>query len=335
MLLFCRKDQPPSEREEVLRATREAGFLVQPVGRDLLALFGNGDASALAGLPGVESVEETPAGRPLAERGDRIETTVVAVGGVEFGRGFVVVSGPCAVEDRDRMLSLATAAKAAGADVLRGGAYKPRTSPYSFRGMGVEGLGLLRDAGDATGLPVVTEALDTRDVPVVAEHADMIQIGSRNMMCYSLLSEVGRAGKPVLLKRGMAATVDELLSAAEYLLLEGAPGVVLCERGVRGFGAHLRFTLDLAAVPYLKRETHLPVIVDPSHATGLEEIVPSMARAAAAAGADGVMLEIHDEPDAALSDGEQAMPPERLPDLVAELREIAAISGRANPKERR
>jgi 3-deoxy-7-phosphoheptulonate synthase len=201
--------------------------------------------------------------------------------------------------------------------------------------MGVEGLGLLRDAGDATGLPVVTEALDTRDVPVVAEHADMIQIGSRNMMCYSLLSEVGRAGKPVLLKRGMAATVDELLSAAEYLLLEGAPGVVLCERGVRGFGAHLRFTLDLAAVPYLKRETHLPVIVDPSHATGLEEIVPSMARAAAAAGADGVMLEIHDEPDAALSDGEQAMPPECLPDLVAELREIAAISGRANPKERR
>ncbi|MHC4472445.1 MAG: 3-deoxy-7-phosphoheptulonate synthase [Planctomycetota bacterium] len=335
MLLFCRHDQPSSDRDRILKAAREAGFLVQPVGPDLLALFGAGDASSLEGLPGVERIEETPESPVLAGRGDRAGTAVVDVAGVAIGEGFTVVAGPCAVESERQLLSLAAAAKAAGANILRGGAYKPRTSPYDFRGLGVAGLELLEAARAATGLPVVTEALDTRDVALVAERADMIQVGSRNMMNYSLLAEAARAERPVLLKRGMGATVDEFLSAAEYLLVGGAPGVVLCERGVRGFGDHLRFTLDLAVVPILKERTHLPVMVDPSHATGRREVVPAMARAAAAAGADGVMVEIHEDPEAALSDGRQAMVPGRLPELVAELREIAAIAGRSASEKRR
>ena len=330
MLIFCRKDQPTSEREELLRAVRDAGLLVQPIGPDLLAVYGDVDPAALSSLPGVERVAEPPDTATLAGHGGQPGRSTFSVAGVEVGSGFTVVAGPCAVEDRKLLLDLAAAAKAAGADMLRGGAFKPRTSPYSFRGLGVEGLEILREAREATGLPGVTEVLDTRDVQVVADHADVIQVGTRNMMNYPLLTEVGRAGRPVLLKRGFCATVEEFIWAAEYLLVEGAPGVALCERGIRSFGDQLRFTLDLSVVPVLERKSHLPVIVDPSHATGEREVVPAMARAAAAAGADGVMLEIHADPDAALSDGRQAMLPETLPGLVADLREIAAIASRSS-----
>jgi 3-deoxy-7-phosphoheptulonate synthase len=286
---------------------------------------------ALRNLEGVDRLEPCPDRPVLTERGERTGTTPVRCGEATFGEGLTVAAGPCAVEDRSRILDLAHAAKEAGADVLRGGAFKPRTSPYSFRGSGLRGLAWLREAAEAAGLPAVTEALDTRDVAVVADHADMIQIGSRNMMNYALLSEAGRAGKPVLLKRGMGATLPELYYAAEYLLLEGAPGVVLCERGIRTLNTTLRNTLDLSAVPLIREETHLPVIVDPSHATGRRSLVPPMALAAAAAGACGVIVEIHDDPAAALSDGEQAIYPETLRPLIDRMRRVAAIAEEGRP----
>jgi 3-deoxy-7-phosphoheptulonate synthase len=325
LLLFTRKDQPAPERAAVLAAARDAGFLVQPVGDDLIVLFGDGDASALEGLPGVDRIEMSTLAPERTRRGARTGTTPVDVGGVAIGSGLSLVAGPCAVEDRARLADLAAHLKSAGADLLRGGAFKPRTSPYSFRGLGEKGLVWLREAGDAAGLPVVTEVLDTRDVAVVADHADMLQIGTRNMMNYALLVEAGRAGRPVLLKRGMSATFEEFLCAVEYLLLEGCPGVVLCERGIRTFNDSIRNTLDLSAVPVLRRETHLPVCVDPSHATGRRELVPSMARAAVAAGAHAVMMEVHDDPAVALSDGRQAILPQSFPALVKTLREIHSI----------
>jgi 3-deoxy-7-phosphoheptulonate synthase len=259
---------------------------------------------------------------------------VVRVGNVEVGAArFTVVAGPCAVEDRERLIDLAHAAKDAGCDLLRGGAYKPRTSPYSFRGLRETGLAWLRAASDATGLPVVTEILDARDLEHFADTADMIQIGTRNMMNYELLVAVGRAGKPVLLKRGMGATLAELVDAAEYLLLEGAPGVVLCERGIRTFEPSTRNTLDLAAIPVLRGETTLPVIVDPSHATGRRDLVAALCRAAAGAGAAGVMLEIHDDPDCALCDGPQAIHPRNLSALVDNMRRISALAAEAEELE--
>lgn len=333
MLLHTREDSTPEDRAALLRAAHAAGFLTQEVGRRLVVLFGEGDAAALEGLPGVERVEMSTLSPELARRGERRGTTAVRVGDVEIGAGLVVIAGPCAVEDRARLLDLADALAGAGADLLRGGAFKPRTSPYTFRGLGRDGLRWLREAGDRSGLPVVTEVLDTRDVALVAEHADLLQIGTRNMMNYALLVEVGRAGRPVLLKRGLAATLEELVSAAEYLLLEGCPGVVLCERGIRTFSDLLRNTLDIAAVPVLKRETHLPVLVDPSHATGRREFVPPMARAAVAAGAHGVMMEVHDDPPRALSDGRQAILPETFGPLVRSLREIHTVVAATTEEE--
>ena len=294
-------------------------------------------ASALGVLPGVDRIEALPGGPVLAREPERAvvrvgDTTIDGreTGGCQIGGGeFAVIAGPCAVEDRARLLDLAHAAKDAGCNLLRGGAYKPRTSPYSFRGLRARGLDYLKQASEATGLPIVTEILDTRDVKAIAEVADMIQIGTRNMMNYALLVEVGRAGRPVLLKRGMAATLQELVSAAEYLLLEGAPGVVLCERGIRTLEPSTRNTLDLAAVPVLKGEASLPVIVDPSHATGRRDLVAAMGRAAAGAGADGVMLEVHDAPDCALCDGPQALHPGSLASLVDDMRRISAIAAEA------
>lgn len=244
------------------------------------------------------------------------------------GDSFVVMAGPCAVESKQQLMAAAEAVAAAGAAMLRGGAYKPRTSPRSFQGLGPAGLLLLQEASTRTGLPVVTEVLDPRDVDVVAEHAAVLQVGSRNMQNFPLLREVGRKRRPVLLKRGAAATLDELLHAADYILQEGNPHVILCERGVRGFDPATRYLLDLAAVPALKQRSPLPVIVDPSHGTGEASLVPAMARAAAAAGADGLLIEVHAAPELALSDGKQALRPAEFAHLAAELRRLVPLVGR-------
>lgn len=254
---------------------------------------------------------------------------LVNVCGVTFGgAGLVIIAGPCTVESREQMLESASAAKEAGASILRGGAFKPRASPYSFQGLRAEGLAILAEARERTGLPVVTEVLDTRDVDEVAAAADMLQVGSRNMHNTALLKAVGAIGLPVLLKRGMSATLQEFLYAAEFVLSAGAKDVVLCERGIRTFENATRFTLDLSAVPLLKERTWLPVVVDPSHATGRSALVPAMARAAVACGADGVMMEVHAHPDRALCDGEQSLTPESLFKTVEGLRAVALAVGR-------
>lgn len=264
------------------------------------------------------------------DREARPAGTVISVGGVPVGgTEIVVMAGPCAVESRDQLLTTARAVAGSGADILRGGAYKPRTSPYSFRGLREDGLRLLEEARTATGLPVVTEVLDPRLVARVAETADMFQIGSRNMQNYALLEEVGRTDRPVLLKRGWASTIDELLYAAEYILSEGNDRVILCERGIRTFETSTRNTLDLNAVPLLKRRTHLPVIVDPSHGTGHAWLVPDLARAAIAVGADGLLIEVHAHPERALSDGGQSLTPAAFRRLMSSLGPVAEAVGRA------
>jgi 3-deoxy-7-phosphoheptulonate synthase len=245
---------------------------------------------------------------------------VVKIGNVRIGEGFVVIAGPCAVESRDQMMKTAEAVKKAGADMLRGGAFKPRTSPHSFQGLGEEGLKILREAGDAFDMPVVTEVLDPRHVSLVSRYADVLQIGARNMQNFPLLREVGRSGMPVLLKRGMSSTIEEWLSALDYILLEGNDNVILCERGIRTFSDSSRFTLDIAAVPALRELTILPVIVDPSHAAGRRELVLPLARAAKAVGADGIMVEVHPDPDKALSDGRQSLSLGEFRKMMEELR---------------
>ncbi len=244
------------------------------------------------------------------------------------GDDFALIAGPCTVESRDQTLEIARCVSEAGAAMLRGGAYKPRTSPYSFQGLGVEGLRLLQEAKEETGLPIVTELMDVRDVEDVAEVADVIQVGARNMQNYTLLTEIGRTNRAVLLKRGLSATLEELLMAAEYVLKEGNERVMLCERGIRTHETAYRFTLDLLAIPALKEMSHLPVIVDPSHATGRRDWVRPMSMAAAAAGADGIIVEVHNEPEAAICDGPQALPTEGFDDFVAQLRAVADVAGK-------
>jgi 3-deoxy-7-phosphoheptulonate synthase len=277
----------------------------------------------LAALPGVESV--TPVSKPfkLTSREFHPADTVIEVGGRPIGGGsLTVMAGPCSVESRDQLLLTADAVAAAGATVLRGGAFKPRTSPYSFQGLGVEGLRYLAEARERTGLAVITEVMEPANVGAVAEHADILQVGARNMQNYSLLMAVGRADRPVMLKRGLSATIEEWLMAAEYIVSSGNPRVILCERGIRTFETYTRNTLDLAAVPLLHRLTHLPVIVDPSHATGKRWLVRPMALAAVAAGADGIMVEVHPSPDEALSDGEQSLTLEQFGELAPLLRQV-------------
>lgn len=267
---------------------------------------------------------------PLAARTARPEGSVVEIGGVPFGgRELVVIAGPCAVETAEQVHAAAHAVAEAGARVLRGGAFKPRTSPYAFQGLGVEGLHLLAEAGRAAGLPVVTEVLATEDVAVVAEHADALQVGARNVQNFALLKALGRAGRPVLLKRGMSTTIEELLMAAEYVLAHGNPDVILCERGIRSFDPSTRNTLDLAAVPVLAALTHLPVVIDPSHGTGRRDLVAPLSKAAVAAGADGLIIEVHPDPDTAWSDGPQSLEPRMFADLMRELAGYAALEGRA------
>jgi 3-deoxy-7-phosphoheptulonate synthase len=277
----------------------------------------------LQALPGVASV--TPISRPfkLASREFHPEDTVVRVGDAVVGDGTLsVMAGPCSVESREQLLTTAEAVKAAGGTILRGGAFKPRTSPYSFQGLGEEGLLYLAEARERTGLPVITEVMESRDVDLVATHADILQIGARNMQNFSLLTTVGRSGKPVMLKRGLSATIEEWLMSAEYILSTGNPDVILCERGIRTFETATRNTFDLTAVPLLHHLTHLPVVADPSHATGKRWLVRPMALAAVATGADGIMVEIHPNPDEAWSDGEQSLTLEMFSALAPVLRQV-------------
>lgn len=283
----------------------------------------------LGAIAGVESV--LPVMKPyklVAQNGELAPP--VAIGDVKFGshEPVVLISGPCSVESKERLLSIATAVKNSGARVLRGGAFKPRTSPYSFQGLGEDGLRFLAETRAATGLPIITEIMDTRDLAMMERYTDCLQIGSRNMQNFALLKEVGRSRLPVMLKRGFSATISDLLLSAEYVLNEGNPNVILCERGIRTFETMTRNTLDLNAVPILKAKSRLPVVVDPTHGIGLREFIPQMSLAAVAAGADGLMIEVHDEPERARSDGDQALLPEIFHDLVRRVRAVAAAVGR-------
>ena len=256
-------------------------------------------------------------------------TTVVDVNGVKVGGSeVVIIAGPCAVESEEQLFETARLVNSYGTSILRGGAFKPRSSPYSFQGLGEEGLKLLSEIRKETGLPVVTEVMDTKQVELVAEYADLVQVGSRNMQNFPLLKEVGMCGKPVMLKRGMMATIEEFLNAAEYILHHGNDQVILCERGIRTFATSTRNTLDLSAVPMLKHISHLPVIVDPSHATGLRWMIPSMSKAAIAAGADGIMVEVHYKPETALCDGHQSLTPNDFNDMIVDLRKVAGAVGK-------
>lgn len=265
----------------------------------------------------------------LAAKSEGMEATRVRVGEHEIGGDrVVVIAGPCSVESREQLLEVASAVKEAGAHMIRGGAFKPRTLPYSFQGLGEEGLKILAEARDVTGLPIVTEVVAPGDVGLVESYADVLQIGARNMQNYPLLKRVGKAGKPVLLKRALSATIEEWLGAAEYILDGGNANVILCERGIRTFGKLTRFTLDLTAVPLLKEVTHLPVVVDPSHGTGHRQLVAPMARAAVAAGADGLIVEVHNEPEKAMSDGAQSLRPAGFASLMEGIRPVAEAVGR-------
>jgi len=266
----------------------------------------------------------------LVSKSSRPEGTIVDVNGIKIGgKEIVIMAGPCAVESEEQLTETAKNVKAGGACLLRGGAFKPRTSPYSFQGLGKEGLEMLERARKITGLSVVSEVMDTRQVETVARYADMLQIGSRNMQNFPLLKEAGQSSKPILLKRGMMATIDEYLHAAEYLLSQGNTQVVLCERGIRTFESSTRYTLDLNAIPVLKQRTHLPVIVDPSHGTGVRSLVPTMARASIAAGADGLLMEVHYRPEEALCDGSQSLYPEEFGMMMKDLSRVAEAIGRS------
>lgn len=266
----------------------------------------------------------------LVSKGAKPEGTIVRVNGIPIGGNEVVLmAGPCAVENIEQLLETARQVASSGASILRGGAFKPRTSPYSFQGLGLEGLQMLSQAREETGLAVVSEVMDPRQLELVGEHADILQIGSRNMQNFPLLKEAGMSLKPILLKRGMMATLDEFLNAAEYIMSQGNPHVILCERGIRTFESATRYTLDLNAVPLLKQMTHLPIIVDPSHGTGIRSLVPAMAKASIAAGADGLLMEVHYRPDEALCDGSQSLYPEDLKKLTLEIEKVAEAIGRS------
>ncbi len=283
----------------------------------------------IAAIPGVESV--TPVLKPykLVAHEFRGKRGAVKIGDVSIGdKPIVIMAGPCSVESREQITSIASDVKKAGARVLRGGAFKPRTSPYSFQGLGARGLELLAEAREATGLPIITEVMDAKDLEDISKYADCLQIGARNMQNFSLLKEVGRSKLPVMLKRGLSATIKDLLMSAEYILSEGNLNVLLCERGIRTFETYTRNTLDLNAIPVLQAETHLPVVVDPTHGIGLREHIPAMALAAVAAGADALMIEVHNSPELAKSDGEQALLPEEFSTLVERIRAVAVAVGR-------
>jgi 3-deoxy-7-phosphoheptulonate synthase len=336
MMIVMREDATADQVDAVVRQVEQTGaspHVSQGEVHTVVGAIGEPERIAdlqLEGFPGVDHV--VPISRPyklasLQFKHD--QHSVLDICGRKIGGPhFMTIAGPCTVESRETMLESARVVRDAGAQLLRGGAYKPRTSPYSFQGLGGEGLRLLQEAKDETGLPIVTELMDVRDLEPVLEVADVIQLGARNMQNYTLLTEVGRSGRPVLLKRGLSATLEELLMAAEYVLKEGNQNVMLCERGIRTFETSYRFTLDLMAVPVLKEMTHLPVVVDPSHAAGKRALVPALSYAAAAAGADGVIVEIHPEPEAAICDGPQALYAHEFADYLQKLEQAAALAGK-------
>jgi len=336
MIIVMKGGIPKQQVHDVIHTIEELGYqphVIWGTQRTVIGAVGDERGKArlqsLEVMPGVESVVPILQPFKLASREFRASPSVVKVRDVEFGgTRLVVIAGPCSVESEEMVMQLALLAKEAGASILRGGAFKPRTSPYAFQGMGKEGLRLLAQAREATGLAIVTEVLKPEDVDLIAEHADMLQVGARNMQNFALLKRVGEVGKPVLLKRGMASTIQEFLMAAEYVLSEGNYNVVLCERGIRTFETATRFTLDLNAVPVLKKLTHLPVIVDPSHGTGHWEYVTPMAKAGVACGADGLMIEVHMRPEIAVSDGIQSLKPDVFRQLMQELAPFVHAAGR-------
>ena len=336
MLIVMRRGATDAEIQRVVAVIEEMGYKARPMPgaqRTAVGLMGNDgsvDASRLEALPGVQDVIHVSKPYKQVSREWQGENTVVRLpGGVTFGGTEVAaIAGPCSVETEGQILEAARQVKEGGAVILRGGAWKPRTSPYSFQGLGRPGLRLLAKAREETGLLICTEAMDPESVGPVGEVADIIQIGARNMQNFSLLKAAGRAGKPVLLKRGLAATIEELLLSAEYLLAEGNHDVILCERGIRGFDTATRNLFDLTAIPVVHKLSHLPIIADPSHGTGLRDKVIPMARAAVAAGADGIMVEVHPHPDQALSDGAQSLFPDQFAQLMREIRVIAEVIGR-------
>ncbi len=315
MLITISSEAPQSTRAAILLAAAEGGLRTQTMtngrGGEVVAIVGS-LPPLLGELPGVESIQSVHKPYMLASLEARA-SSIVDAGGVGIGGGTpVIMAGPCSIESRETLVDLARAVKAAGATMLRGGAFKPRSSPYSFQGLGLEGLQHLAAAREATGLAVVTEVMEPDQVEVVAGYADMLQVGSRNMANFPLLKRIGQCTTPVLLKRGFSATLEELLMSAEYIMANGNPNVVLCERGIRGFDAAFRFNLDLNIVPAIKEVSHLPVIVDPSHGTGRRSLVKRMAMAGLASGADGLMVEVHPDPERALSDGYQTITPDEL-----------------------
>jgi 3-deoxy-7-phosphoheptulonate synthase len=334
MIIVMQESATVAQLGQVIKVLEDRGLQPRPnhgAQRTVIGIMdaGDGDLEGIADLPGVDQVAPLSSSFKMVSRDFKAEPTVIPVGQTEIGgREFVVMAGPCGVESTEQLLSTARQVKASGGRVLRGGAFKPRTSPYSFQGLREEGLRILAQARAETGLPIVTEVISPELVPLVARYADILQIGARNMQNYALLEAVGRQRKPVLLKRGLMSTIEEMLLAAEYLMSGGNTQVMLCERGIRTFERATRNTLDLSAVSVIKRVSHLPVIVDPSHAVGHVDFVADMCRASVAAGADGIIIETHPEPSEALSDGQQSLTFAAFDELMASLRPIAAAVGR-------
>lgn len=335
MIIVLKPEATKSDADEILHQIAEAGLkpLYMP-GTERTVLGALGDERILGKLhfeshPLVERVTPILTQYKLVSREAHPANSIVDIGGVPVGgQRFTIIAGPCAVESREQMLSTANAVQESGAHCLRGGAYKPRTSPYSFQGLGIEGLQILHEVTELVGLPAVTEVVELSDVEDVEQYAAGSQVGARNMQNFRMLKRLGQSQKPVILKRGMAALVDDLLLAAEYIVAEGNPNVILCERGIRTFETATRNTLDLNAIPYIKQHSHLPVLVDPSHGTGVREFVAPMAKAAAACGADGLMIEVHYNPKVALSDGQQSLYPEQFTQLMQELGGFVEAAGR-------
>lgn len=338
MIVVLKQGIKEEEIQTVIGKIKELGYfphVLRGVLRTVIACIGDerGKAELKESLEALDPVEKvmlvlTP--YKLVSRETRPEGTVVKIGeGVEIGgREIIVIAGPCSVENRDQVLEIAKSVKESGAKALRGGAYKPRTSPYSFQGLGEEGLKILSDVKKETGLPIVTEIMDTKDVELFEKYTDVFQVGTRNIQNFPLLKRLGKVSKPVLLKRGMMTTIEEFLMAAEYVVSGGNPNVILCERGIRTFETATRNTLDLSAIPVLKEKTHLPVIVDPSHGTGVWRYVPPMGLAAIACGADGLLIEVHNNPEKAMSDGAQSLKPEKFHEFMKEAQKVASAVGR-------
>ncbi|MEO1527476.1 MAG: 3-deoxy-7-phosphoheptulonate synthase [Planctomycetota bacterium] len=336
MILILKSGATDEQVDHVIERVEALGLqahLSRGTFRTIVGIIGDESkiaAEPIRAIPGVAKVVPVLPPYKLASREAQPEPSIVDVSGVKIGGGnLAMVAGPCSVEEEDRMHRIAEHVSAAGANLFRGGAFKPRTSPYAFQGLGEEGLKRLRDVGQAHGMPVVTEVTDPRLVELVSEYADMLQVGARNMQNFALLNEVGASKRPVLLKRGMSATINDLLMCAEYILSQGNPNVVLCERGIKGFDPATRNCFDVAAVPLVHQLSHLPIIVDPSHATGKPELIPACAMAGIAAGADGVHVEVHDCPEVAKSDGPQALLPDQYAELAQQMTSLAELLGKS------